>query len=115
MAAAVPEGAAPGVGPVAAVDVDVDRMVHEPARLKIMATLYPLQQADFLFLERATGLTRGNLSSHLSRLEGAGYVVIEKTYRGKVPLTLVWLSAAGRTAFDTYRGQLRRIAESLPG
>ena len=47
----------------------VDRIVHEPARLAIMACLYPLEQADFLFVERSTGLTRGNLSSHLSKLE----------------------------------------------
>ena len=92
----------------------IDRMIHEPARLAIMAALYPLAQADFLFLERTTGLTRGNLSSHLSRLEMAGYVEVVKTYRGRVPLTLVAMSDAGRAAFDEYRSRLRSIAAGLP-
>ena len=92
----------------------VDRMVHEPARLLILATLYPLEHADFAFLQKATGLTKGNLSSHLARLESAGYVEIEKTFRGKVPHTRVALSGDGRVAFDGYRDQLRTIAESLP-
>ena len=94
--------------------IHLDRMVHEPARLAILATLYPLEQADFLFLQRTTGLTKGNLSSHLARLEGAGYVTIDKTYRGKVPLTLVALSHAGRRAFDGYREQLRAIVAEMP-
>jgi DNA-binding MarR family transcriptional regulator len=73
-----------------------------------------LAQADFLFLERTTGLTRGNLSSHLARLEAAGYVTVEKTYRGRVPLTLLALSPQGRQAFDEYRQKLRSIAANLP-
>ena len=60
------------------------------------------------------GLTRGNLSSHLSRLEMAGYVEVVKTYRGRVPLTLVAMSDAGRAAFDEYRSRLRSIAAGLP-
>lgn len=94
--------------------VDVDRIVHEPARLAILTTLYPLEESDFVYLHRATGLTKGNLSSHLSRLESAGYVAIEKTYRGKVPLTLVAMTHAGRAAFDAYRDRLRAIAARLP-
>lgn len=93
---------------------DVDRLLHEPARLLVVATLYPLDSADFLYLQRMSSLTKGNLSSHLARLEAAGYIGIEKTYRGKVPLTLCRLTTAGRTAFDAYRDQLRRVAGALP-
>lgn len=92
----------------------IDRLLHEPARLLIAATLYPLEEADFRYLLHETGLTKGNLSSHLTKLEEAGYVEIVKTYRGKIPMTIVRLSAAGRNAFDAYREQLRRIASGLP-
>jgi DNA-binding MarR family transcriptional regulator len=95
--------------------VSVDRLVHEPARLAIMTQLQPVERADFLFLQRTTGLTKGNLSSHIARLEGAGYVTVEKTYRGKTPLTLVGLTPVGREAFDRYRAQLREIVRRLPG
>lgn len=92
----------------------IDRLLHEPARLLIVATLYPLAEADFRYLLQATGLTKGNLSSHLSKLEQAGYVAIEKTYRGKIPLTLIRLTPQGREAFDEYREQIRAIAAGLP-
>jgi DNA-binding MarR family transcriptional regulator len=94
---------------------EVDRVLHEPARLLIAATLYPLDSADFLYLARETALTKGNLSSHLARLEGAGYIEIEKTYRGKVPLTLCRLTDAGRTALGAYRDQMRRVVAGLTG
>lgn len=93
---------------------DVDRLVHEPARLLILTVLYSIESADFKYLLRETALTKGNLSSHLSRLEKAGYVEIEKTYQGKVPLTLYRLTEAGRAAFDAYREQLRDIVDNLP-
>jgi len=93
---------------------EVDRVVHEPARLLILAILYPLESADFLYLLRGTGLTKGNLSSHLARLESADYVAIEKTYRGRVPLTLCRLTDAGRAAFDAYREQLKGLVGQLP-
>jgi len=82
---------------------DVDRIIHEPARLTIVALLSDAKEADFLFLLRETGLTKGNLSSHLVKLEEAAYVEIEKTFRGKIPLTLVRLTSKGRSAFQTYR------------
>jgi DNA-binding transcriptional ArsR family regulator len=87
---------------------DVDRVIHEPARLMIVSLLYALKEADFVFLQRESQLTRGNLSSHLVRLEESGYVRIEKTFRGKVPLTLCSLTRAGRTAFETYRQTFKR-------
>ena len=82
---------------------DVDRIIHEPARLAIVALLAGAREADFLFLQRETNLTKGNLSSHLMRLEEAKYIEIEKTFRGKIPLTLVRLTEAGRVAFQSYR------------
>ncbi len=92
----------------------VDRLLHEPARLLIVASLYALEETDFRYLLNETGLTKGNLSSHLSKLERAGYVDIEKTFRGKIPLTIIRLTEAGRRAFDIYREQLRQIAAGLP-
>ncbi len=88
--------------------VDIDRVIHEPARLIIVAILSTVDCADFLFLQRETGLTPGNLSSHLSRLEAVGYVEIQKGFRGKVPHTTCRLTAAGETAFAAYRKQLRQ-------
>jgi DNA-binding MarR family transcriptional regulator len=92
---------------------EVDRLIHEPARLMIVTILYTAEKADFLYLLRETGLTRGNLSTHLSRLEQAGYVQIEKTYRGKVPQTLCHLTDEGRAAFENYRNQLKQIVEQI--
>jgi DNA-binding transcriptional ArsR family regulator len=87
---------------------EVDRVIHEPARLLIVALLSSAREADFLFLQRETGLTKGNLSSHLSRLEQAGYIRIDKGFRGKIPQTVCSLTAEGRAAFKTYRAQMKR-------
>ena len=94
--------------------LETDRLIHEPARLIITALLYGVEDADFTFLLRETALTRGNLSFHLSKLEDGGYVHIEKTYKGKRPYTLCSLTENGRLAFDTYRQQLLKTANSLP-
>jgi DNA-binding MarR family transcriptional regulator len=94
--------------------VALDRLIHEPARMVIMAVLYAAD-ADFLYLERETGLTKGNLSSHLSKLEQAGYLSIDKTFVGKIPRTVCRLTDAGRQAFRTYRASLSRAINSLPG
>lgn len=91
--------------------VDVDRIVHEPARLMILAILYTVESADFLYLQNETGLTKGNLSSHLSKLEEAGYIEVEKTYRGKIPLTICRLTENGRNAFANYRNQLKQFVD----
>ena len=92
---------------------EVDRLLHEPARLMAVALLYPVEKADFLFLLRETGLTKGNLSAHLTKLEGGGYVEIEKTFRGKIPQTLISLTPAGRKAFEAYRKQLKKIVDNI--
>lgn len=86
---------------------DLDRLVHEPARLLILTILSTVASADFLFLQRETGLTKGNLSAHLSKLEQAGYVKIEKTFKGKLPLTVCKLTAAGKKSLTQYRQQLQ--------
>lgn len=85
----------------------LDRLIHEPARLAIVALLSAVEEADFLYLLNETGLTKGNLSSHLAKLEAGGYVRIEKTYRQKIPLTVCRLTGAGRTAFERYRTALK--------
>ncbi len=89
----------------------VDRLIHEPSRSIILAILAAVESADFLYLQREAGLTKGNLSVHLSKLEEAGYVSIDKTYRGKVPLTLCRMTEKGRQAFDTYRIQLKKFID----
>lgn len=86
---------------------ELDRLIHEPARLLILTILSTASSADFLFLQRETGLTKGNLSAHLSKLEEAGYVKIEKTFKGKLPLTVCKLTAAGKKALVVYRQQLQ--------
>ena len=88
---------------------DVDRVVHEPARLMILGLLTSCGQADFVFLVNETGLSKGNLSSHLIKLEEAGYVSIEKTFRGKVPLTMARITKTGRTALLRYRKVLLEV------
>jgi DNA-binding transcriptional ArsR family regulator len=92
--------------------VEVDRLIHEPARLMIVAILSALESADFLYLQRETGLTKGNLSSHLAKLEEAGYVEIEKTYRRKLPLTICRLTPSGLAAFKAYRKRLKKFVEN---
>lgn len=88
---------------------EADRIIHEPARLTIMALLSGARKADFLFLMRETGLTKGNLSSHLAKLEESAYIDIEKTFRGKIPLTLIRLTSAGRAAFQSYRKRMNGL------
>lgn len=92
----------------------IDRVIHEPARLILTAHLYVVESADYVFLMQNTGLTWGNLSSHLSRLEAAGYVEIEKEFVDRKPHTMVKLTTTGRSAFDAYRQQMKQLFEDLP-
>ena len=89
----------------------LDRLIHEPARLLIVMILSTVESADFLFLQRETGLTKGNLSAHLSKLEDAGYVKIQKTFKGKLPLTVCKLTATGTKAVTQYRQQMQNFME----
>jgi len=87
---------------------EIDRIIHEPGRLMIAALLFGVEEADFLYLQHETAMNKGTLSSHLSRLEEAGYVEITKTYRGKVPQTLLRLTESGRQSFAQYRKKLKK-------
>lgn len=91
----------------------VDQLVHEPARLAIMARLHVLEYADFIYLMNETGLTRGNLSSHMSRLEEAGYITVAKTFEGKTPRTKLALTDHGRAALRSYRRTMESILAVL--
>ncbi len=93
----------------------IDKLVHEPARLSIMAHLYVVESADFLFLKRQTGLSDGNLSSHLSKLEKANYVEVKKEFVGRKPHTMISLSKKGRSAFRDYAKKMKRVFKELPG
>jgi DNA-binding MarR family transcriptional regulator len=95
--------------------IEIDRVIHEPARLLITAHLYVVESADYVFLMQSTGLTWGNLSSHLSKLEAAGYVEITKEFIERKPHTMVKLTPEGRTAFDDYRRQMKALFDDLPG
>ena len=92
---------------------EIDRVIHEPARLLILAYLSVVESADFLFLMNQTGLTRGNLSAHLSKLESAGYVDIKKEFVEKIPRTLLSLTEEGRKAFQQYRLSMKQVLDSL--
>ena len=94
---------------------EIDKLIHEPARLLLMAHLYVVEKADFTYLMRQTGLTWGNLSSHMSKLEDAGYIAVEKSFEGKVPRTSLSLTDVGREALRAYRRTLADVLESLPG
>ena len=93
---------------------EIDRLIHEPARLMIMVHLYVVESADFLFLQRQTGLTWGNLSSHASKIEAAGYVKVEKEFVGKKPHTMLHLTRDGQEAFQRYRKSMKQVFDELP-
>ncbi len=91
---------------------EIDRLVLEPARLAILTVLAACERTDFLFLERATGLTRGNLSVQLSKLEEAGLIEIEKTIERKRTLTTAALIRRGRTMLDDYWRMMESIRDA---
>lgn len=93
---------------------DVDRLIHEPSRLMIMAQLYVVQSADFTFLLHQTEMTAGNLSAHIRKLEDAGYIEVTKEFIERKPHTALALTRKGRDAFKQYRRDIKQIAEKLP-
>ena len=93
---------------------NLDRLVHEPARLLLMASLAVVRDADFVHLLAQTGLTKGNLASHMDKLEQAGYVQIEKTFVDKMPRTLYRLTRKGRRALRIYRKAMLDLLRGLP-
>lgn len=94
--------------------VNIDRIIHAPARLMILTYLYVVESTDFIFLIHLTGLTWGNLSTHLSKLEKAGYVAIEKEFIAKKPHTMIRLTDEGRDAFREYKQSMQQILDDLP-
>lgn len=95
--------------------LDIDRLIHEPARMMIMSHLFVVEKADFIYLMQQTGLTWGNLSAHLTKLEEAGYLKVEKGYKGRKPSTMLSLTPQGRSAFQTYIEKMKAMLEKLPG
>jgi len=87
----------------------LDRLVHEPARLAILTVLAEADEVEFRFLEGVTGLTKGNISSHVSKLEAAGYVTVRKWFKGRVPTTSYSITPAGRAALESYRAALKAL------
>lgn len=92
---------------------ELDRIIHEPARLNIMLYLYVVEKADFVYLVHKTGLTKGNLSVHLQKLEQSGYIEIIKEFVNRIPHTLIQLTPQGRNAFDSYRETIKNLLEQV--
>jgi DNA-binding transcriptional ArsR family regulator len=105
----MPDPANDGLQPIA----EIDKLIHEPARLMILATLHAVESADFLFVERQTGLTRGNLSAHMSKLESAGYIKITKEFVDKIPRTLLQITDEGRTALLNYTHNMKQVLDGF--
>ena len=93
---------------------EIDRLVHEPARLMILAVLYVVESADFVFLMNQTGMSWGNLSAHMSKLEQAGYIEVQKSFKERRPNTMLRLTDAGRQAFREYRRTMKQVLDGLP-
>jgi DNA-binding transcriptional ArsR family regulator len=90
----------------------IDKLIHEPARLAALAILDAVESADFLYLQKATGLTKGNLSVHLQKLEEAGLIEIQKSFQGKYPRTLCKLTMKGKAHFGEYKEQMQSVLGS---
>jgi DNA-binding transcriptional ArsR family regulator len=86
--------------------IEIDKLLHEPARLKIMSNIYTANSTDFLLLKKQTGLSSGNLSAHLIKLEKAGYVSILKKFKGRRPHTTLKITKKGKEAFSSYKKKL---------
>jgi DNA-binding transcriptional ArsR family regulator len=89
-------------------------MLHEPARLRLLANLAVVRRADFTWLLTQTGLTRGNLSVQMSRLSEAGLVTVEKMFRDNRPRTLYELTEQGLDALRDYKRDMTKILDALP-
>ncbi len=91
----------------------LDRVVHEPARLAILAVLSGADEVDFAFLLVATGLSKGNLSKQASKLEEAGYITVRKHFKGKIPATAYRITTVGRSAFAAYWQRITALGQSV--
>ena len=99
--------------PADSTQLDIDRLIHEPARLLIMANLYVVEEADFVYLTRQTGLTAGNLSSHMARLLAGDYVIVEKMFVANRPRTVYRITNTGRNALRQYRQQVGAVLAQI--
>ena len=93
---------------------DLDKVIHSPARLMIMTYLYVTESVDYVYLTHLTGLTWGNLATHVGKLEEEGYVGIEKTFVDKKPYSVIKLTQKGRQAFKAYKDQMKSVFDELP-
>jgi DNA-binding MarR family transcriptional regulator len=93
---------------------NIDKIIHEPARFLIMANLYVVESADFLFLLNQTGLTQGNLSSHIGKLEAAGYIDVKKEFLNKRPHTLLSITSKGISVFQQYKRYIKQLLDDIP-
>jgi DNA-binding MarR family transcriptional regulator len=93
---------------------NIDPVIHAPARLMILTYLYVVESADYVFLMRLTGLTWGNLATHLNKLEEAGYVEVQKSYNGKKPQSTLRMTENGRDAFRLYKKSMVDVLNDLP-
>ena len=91
---------------------EVDKVIHESARLLIVANLSLVESADFLFIMQQSGLTFGNLSSHMKKLEEAGYIEVQKEFVNRRPKTMLKLTPQGKKAFEEYRQKMKQILDS---
>ena len=86
---------------------ELDPLLHSQLRLAVMSLLLSVDEADFVYLKEQTGATSGNLSVQIEKLKEAGYIGVNKTFRGKMPCTLCSITKKGITAFDTYTQALQ--------
>jgi DNA-binding MarR family transcriptional regulator len=93
---------------------DIDPLIHAPSRLRVMTYLYVVDSIDFVYLKRMTGLSWGNLSTHLTKLEEAGYVKLSKSFQDKKPRTMIQLTKQGRKAFRKYKDEMQEVLGNLP-
>ena len=93
---------------------DADRIIHEPVRLGVMALLYVVESADFVFIRQQMNLTGGNLSAHIGKLESAGYLKVDKRFNNKRPQTLLSLTDEGRKGFKEYVEAMREFLSGIP-
>ena len=92
---------------------EIDKVIHEPARMKIMAYLYFAKSMDAIFLLRQTGFTWGNLATHTKKLEAAGYIEVKKEFINRKPCTMFKLTKKGRVAFKAYTKQMKHLFEGF--
>ena len=91
--------------------MEIDKVIHEPVRLRIMMILSGVEQADFNFLLTTLDLTRGNLSRHIEKLEAADYVNVEKSFKGKMPNTSYQITQKGSEALAQYWENLDTVRQ----